>query len=56
MAYRDCEDVERESDGYEVKASDPEGRRVEIDAHPVTVEIIKEALNKSLVVQRRRGE
>jgi len=41
MAYRDCEDVERESDGYEVKASDPEGRRVEIDAHPVTVEIIK---------------
>lgn len=39
--YRDFEEVERESDGYEVKATDPDGRRVEIDVHPVSGEILK---------------
>ena len=39
--YRDFEEVERESDGYEVKATAPDGRRVEIDVHPVSGEILK---------------
>ncbi|AUN94154.1 PepSY domain-containing protein [Pseudazoarcus pumilus] len=39
--YRNFEEVERESDGYEVKATDPDGRRVELDVHPVSGEILK---------------
>lgn len=39
--YRDFEEIERESDGYEVKAIDPEGRRVEIDVDPITGEVLK---------------
>lgn len=39
--YRDFEEVERESNGYEVKATDREGRRVEVDVHPVTGEVLK---------------
>jgi len=39
--YRDFEEVEREPDGYEVKATDPDGNRVEIDVHPVTGEILR---------------
>lgn len=39
--YRDFEEVERESDGYEVKATDSQGRRVEIDVDPVTAKVLK---------------
>ena len=39
--YSAFEEIERESDGYEVKALDPEGRRVEIDIDPVSGDILK---------------
>lgn len=46
VGYRDFEEVERESDGYEVKATDPEGRRVELDVHPITGEILKTEIKR----------
>ncbi|MFZ2288057.1 MAG: PepSY domain-containing protein [Halopseudomonas yangmingensis] len=39
--YSNFEKIEREDDGYEVKATDPQGQRVELDLHPVTGEILK---------------
>lgn len=39
--YTAIDDIESEKDGYEVKATDREGRRVELDVHPVTGEVLK---------------
>lgn len=39
--YTAIEDIEREKDGYEVKATDRDGRRVELDVHPVTGEVLE---------------
>lgn len=38
--YSDFEEIERERDGYEVKAVDANGQRVEIDVHPITAEVL----------------
>lgn len=39
--YSDFEEIERERDGYEIKAVDVNGQRVEIDVHPLTAEVLK---------------
>ncbi len=44
--YRDFREIERESDSYEVKATDPEGRRVEIYVDPVTAEVLKTEIKR----------
>lgn len=38
----DVRSVESEKGRYEIEAVDKDGRRVEIDAHPVTGEILKQ--------------
>jgi hypothetical protein len=39
--YRDFEEIERERDGYEIKATDANGQRMEIFVDPVTAEVLK---------------
>lgn len=39
--YSAIDEIEREDDSYEVKATDRDGRRVEIDVHPITGEVLK---------------
>ena len=39
--YRDFEKIERERTKYEVKATDPQGQRVELYVDPVTGDILK---------------
>lgn len=39
--YRAIDEIEREDDAYEVKATDRDGRRVEIYVDPVTGEVLK---------------
>ena len=43
----DVEEIEREGDKYEVKAIDPQGRRVELYVDPVTGEILKTEIRGS---------
>lgn len=38
--YRNIEKIERESGSYEVKATDPAGRRIKLYVHPQTGEVI----------------
>ena len=45
--YRDFEKFERDSDKYEVKATDAQGRRVELDVDPVTGDILKTEVKRS---------
>ena len=45
--YRDFEKFERDSDKYEVKATDAQGRRVELDVDPVTGDILKTEVERS---------
>ena len=45
--FHDFEEIERESDKYEVKAIDPQGRRVELYVDPVTGEILKTEIKGS---------
>lgn len=45
--YRDVEEVERDDGRYEVKASDAEGRRVELKLDPVSGEILKTEVKRS---------
>ncbi|CAG4882377.1 conserved exported protein of unknown function [Georgfuchsia toluolica] len=40
--YRNIEKVERESGCYEVKATDPAGRRIKLYVHPQTGEVINQ--------------
>lgn len=41
QGYGNFTEVEREDDGYEVKATNAQGQRVELDVHPVTAEVLK---------------
>lgn len=51
--YRDIDKIEREDDYYEVKGTDPNGRRVELKLDPVSGEVTKtEAKNG----QRERSD
>ena len=45
--FHDFEEIERESEKYEVKAIDPQGRRVELYVDPVTGEILKTEIKSS---------
>lgn len=45
--YRDFEKIERDSTKYEVKATDAQGRRVELDVDPVTGDILKTEVKRS---------
>ena len=39
--YSDITEIEREHDGYEVKAIGPDGERVKIDVNPTTADVVK---------------
>ena len=45
--YRDFEKIERERNKYEVKATDAQGQRVELDVDPVTGDILKTEIKRS---------
>jgi hypothetical protein len=45
--YRDFEKIERDTTKYEVKATDSQGRRVELDVDPVTGDILKTEVKRS---------
>jgi hypothetical protein len=45
--YRDFEKIERDTTKYEVKATDAQGRRVELDVDPVTGDILKTEVKRS---------
>ncbi len=45
--YTDFREIEREKDKYEVKATDPQGQRVELDVDPVTGEVLKTEVKRS---------
>ena len=39
--YSDITEIEREHDGYEVKAIGPDGERVKLDVDPITADVLK---------------
>ena len=45
--YRDFREVERDDNRYEVKATDPQGLRVELDVDPVTGDVLKTEVKRS---------
>ena len=45
--YTDFREIERDKNKYEVKATDPQGQRVELDVDPVTGEILKTEVKRS---------
>lgn len=45
--YRDVEEIERDDGKYQVKATDAEGRRVELKLDPVSGEILKTEVKRS---------
>ena len=45
--YRDFREVEPDKDKYEVKATDPQGQRVELDVDPVTGDVLKTEVKRS---------
>jgi hypothetical protein len=45
--YRDFEKIERERNKYEVKATDAQGQRVELDVDPVTGDIRETEIKRS---------
>ena len=45
--YRDFRAIERDKDKYEVKATDPQGQRVELDVDPVTGDVLKTEVKRS---------
>lgn len=40
MGYRDIQEIERDGNKFEVKATDPEGRLVKLDVAPLTGEVL----------------
>ncbi|HRM68062.1 MAG TPA: PepSY domain-containing protein [Thauera phenylacetica] len=44
--YTEIEQIERDRDGYEVKATDREGQRVELEVDPLTGEVTKIAAKR----------
>ena len=45
--YRDFREVERDDNRYEVKATDPQGQRVELDVDPVTGDVLKTEVKRA---------
>ncbi len=45
--YTDFREIERDKNKYEVKATDPQGQRVELDVDPVTGDILKTEVKRS---------
>ena len=45
--YRDFREIERDKNKYEVKATDPQGQRVELDVDPVTGDVLKTEVKRS---------
>ena len=45
--YRDFREVERDDNRYEVKTTDPQGQRVELDVDPVTGDVLKTEVKRS---------
>lgn len=45
--YTDFREIEREKNKYEVKATDPQGQRVELDVDPVTGDVLKTEVKRS---------
>ena len=45
--YRDFEKIERERNKYEVKATDGQGQRVELDVDPVTGDILETEVKRN---------
>lgn len=47
LGYRELTKIEREDDKYEVKATDPQGQRVEIDVDPITGAVLGTEVKRS---------
>ena len=45
--YSDIEEIERDRDGYEVKATDRRGQRVELEVDPRTGEVTKTVVKRN---------
>ena len=45
--YTDFREVERDKNKYEVKATDPQGQRVELDVDPVTGDVLKTEVKRA---------
>ncbi|WP_435750462.1 PepSY domain-containing protein [Thauera sp. AutoDN2] len=45
--YTDFREIEREKNKYEVKATDPQGQRVELDIDPLSGDILKTEVKRS---------
>ena len=45
--YTDFREIERDKNKYEVKATDPQGQRVEMDVDPVTGDVLKTEVKRS---------
>ena len=45
--YTDFREIEREKNKYEVKATDPQGQRVELDVDPVTGDVLKTEVKRA---------
>lgn len=45
--YTDFREIERDKNKYEVKATDPQGQRVELAVDPVTGEILKTEVKRN---------
>ena len=45
--YRDFEKIDRERNKYEVKATDAQGQRVELDLDPITGDILKTEVKRN---------
>ena len=45
--YTDFREIERDKNKYEVKATDPQGKRVELDIDPMTGDVLKTEVKRS---------
>ncbi len=45
--YRDVSEIERKRDKYEVKATDLQGQRVELDVDPFTADVLKTEVKRN---------
>lgn len=45
--YTDFREIERDKNKYEVKATDPQGQRVELDVDPVTGAVLKTEVKRA---------
>lgn len=56
LGYRELTKIEREDDKYEVKATDPQGQRVEIDVDPITGAVLDTEVKRSRRDDRRSAD